>query len=93
VSVVEAVRREVESLGPRAAESALAATALALAHMLDANNSATSKAMCAKALNETMGELRSLVPPKREKDDVDDLAAARAKRRAGVPAATDLARP
>lgn len=83
-SVVAAVESELAQLGkrdPDLAGSALAATALALARELDGKNSATSKSMCAKALNETMGQLRELAPESEEADKVDDLAARRKKRR------------
>jgi hypothetical protein len=71
VTVESAVERDIKFLGPKAAESALAATALALAREMDSpKNGGTSKSMIAKALNETMAELRALAPPKREDDDL-----------------------
>jgi hypothetical protein len=82
VSVVEAVERDLAALGSGAKDSTLAATALALARELDDANSATSKSMCAKAMVEVLRELRSLAPPKRKKDKVDDIAAQRERRRA-----------
>lgn len=85
-SVVGAVERDLEKIRERdadLAESALAATALALARELDGSNSATSKSMCAKALNDTMSELRELCPPEREKDAVDELKQLRERRRSG----------
>jgi hypothetical protein len=56
------VERDLDLLGPKAAESGLAATALALAREMDGPNSLTSKSMAAKALIDTMRELRVLVP-------------------------------
>lgn len=92
--VVEAVERELEEIRRRRGaeyDSALAATALAMAFELqDPFNSATSKSMCAKALSEAMRELHALAPPQKETDGVDDLATRRAERRA---AATAVARP
>jgi hypothetical protein len=87
VSVVDAVQRELERLGGRWSESVHAATALALAAELDAANSATSKSMVAKALNETMAELRALAPAEREADQVDEVASRRRARRAARKAA------
>jgi hypothetical protein len=96
MTVVEAVEREVETLGSKAGDSPLAAVAFALARELDARNSATSKSMCAKAMVDVLRELRALVPPLEEKDDLDDLAAQRKKRiseRARRPAAARPADP
>lgn len=87
MSVETAVTSDIELLGPKAAETALAATALALARELDGNNSATSKSMVAKALIDTMRELRALAPPKQEGDGVDEIAARRDARRSAAAAA------
>jgi hypothetical protein len=87
MSVVEAVAKDLEAMGPKAAESTLAATATALAAELDGANSATSKSMCAKALIDVMRELRALAPPKREADRLDDLTARREARRSAPAAA------
>lgn len=84
VSVVEAVERDlaaVKKVAPDLASSTLAASALALALELDtAENSATSKAACARTLVDVMAQLRSLMPEKAEGDKLDDLAARRASR-------------
>jgi hypothetical protein len=91
VMVEAAVERDLEALGSRAAESGLAATALALAREMDSpKNGGTSKSMIAKALNETMAELRALAPPKQEADGLDDLTKRREARRS---ASTAAARP
>jgi hypothetical protein len=86
LKVTEAVQRDLDRLAKHdktLAESGLAATALALATALDdPGNSATSKAMCAKALAETVRQLRELAPEEKRKDKVDDLSAHRAARRA-----------
>ena len=82
VTVVEAVERELRSLGD-ASESGLAASALVLAAELDdPGNSATSKSMCARALRETLDRLRQLSPQADAADRVDELAAKRSARRA-----------
>lgn len=86
MSVEAAVERELGRLGGEWRDSVLGATALALAAELDADNSATSKSMVAKALNETMAELRGLAPQKKEADPVDDLRAQRTKRRSRASA-------
>lgn len=96
--VVDGVLHDIEELAERdegLAASALAASALQLAfEMANPYNSATSKAMCAKALAEAMDRLRELAPPKKERDRVDDLAERRRSRRAnrGTDAA-DQSRP
>lgn len=86
MSVVAAVERDLESIrrvDPVLAGSALAATALVLAGELDdAENSATSKSMCARALREAMDRLRELAPAAAELDRVDELSSRRGKRRA-----------
>jgi RNA 3'-terminal phosphate cyclase len=84
-TVVAAVQRDLAALrqvDAKLADSALAATALELAKQLDeGENSATSKSMCARTLQEIMKELRALAPAEREADGIDDLAARRASRR------------
>ena len=85
MSVEAAVERELARLGGVWRDSVLGATALALAAELDADNSATSKSMVAKALNETMSELRALAPVK-EAEPVDDLRAQRNRRRSRASA-------
>lgn len=85
-SVLAAVDRDLAALAkldPVLAKSSLAATARALARELDEHNSATSKSMCAKELRDTMKEIRSLAPEKQARDDLDELGAQRARRRAG----------
>jgi hypothetical protein len=76
MSVVEAVVRELEPLPGFLREGALAASALALADAIDAPGSATSKAMVAKELRETLAALRALAPVRVEEDEID-----RARRR------------
>lgn len=87
MSVLAAVRSDLEQFGERARGSTLAATALALAKELDKpKNSATSKSMCAKAMIDVLRELRSLAPPRLEADGITDLNAERAERRSRVAA-------
>lgn len=90
--LIEAVERDVEELAkvdPALAGSALAATALALALEIEnPYNSATSKAMCAGQLRDTLGQLRELAPPAKEKDDLDELTARRSARLASGGAAS-----
>jgi hypothetical protein len=87
-TVAAAVERDLVEIARRDAglsESALAMSALRLAREMDASaNSATSKSMCAKALQEAMRELRDLAPAERKKDGIDQLAQKRKARRARV---------
>jgi len=63
------------------ARSALAASALALARSIDDSaTSPTARAACARALVVTMRELRRLVPPREEVDELDELTARRQAR-------------
>lgn len=82
LSVEAAVKRDLKQFGAMA-DSALAASALALAREIDSpNNSATSKSMCAKALREALDRLRELAPPEPKADKLDDITKQREKRRA-----------
>jgi hypothetical protein len=83
--VETATERDIDRMGGDLPGSALAETALALARELDSGkNSATSKSMCARALLDTMAQLRELAPPREDQDDVDQLAARRERRRAAA---------
>ncbi len=65
--------------------SALAALAVALAREVDdPGNSATSKSLCAGRLIDAVDRLRASVPAEVEADGLDDLAARRDRRLAGV---------
>lgn len=85
MSVSEAIERDIEELrtrDPKLADSALAASARVLAQELDKDrNSATSKSMCARALQDTLEQLRELAPPTEVKDKLDELESRRAARR------------
>lgn len=84
MTTVAAINRDLGDIGKRdkdLAKSGLAASALALAREIDnPKNSATSKAMCAKELRETMDRLRERAP-EQEEDALDDLSRRRAARR------------
>lgn len=84
MTVEESTQRDLDAIAKRdeaLAESAIAASALAMARELDnASNSATSKAMCAKALREAMDRLRELAPEVEKSDDLDELSRRRSKR-------------
>lgn len=85
VNVISAVEHDVAAIGardPELAESALAASAVALAYEIEHPfNSATSKSMCAREMRDTLDRLRDLAPEEQTKDGLDDLSAARANRR------------
>jgi hypothetical protein len=82
VSVTAAVTRELEGFPVELAESALAATALAMAELIDdPRPSATSKSMCAGKLIDALKMLRELKPAGAKRDAIDDLTKRRAKRR------------
>ena len=91
LSVVGGVERDLEELAVRdagLARSGLAAAALALARELDnSKNSATSRAMCSRALVETLDRLWELAPEAEETDRLDDLSSRRASRIARVAGA------
>jgi hypothetical protein len=71
--VVGAVTRLLEKHPEELATGPLAAIALQLAEQLDGPNSATSKALCAKALQECLASLEVLAPAEKPKDGIDDL--------------------
>lgn len=84
-TVCEAVRAELDDLERRKSglgSGALAAAALALAASVDRPDSTTSQAMCSKELRDTLAALHAMAPAEELRDDLDDLAARRAARRA-----------
>ncbi len=84
VAAVEENLKLLARRDPQLARSPLAASLLALARELDApGNSATSRAMCAKAYSDTFEQLWALAPEDEEADRLDDLSARRAARLAG----------
>lgn len=84
-SVFEAVRADVEAFGLSRACAALVASAFALARELDSvENSATSKAACARSLRETLDRLRELAPAAADADRLDELGSRRSRRRESV---------
>ena len=84
LKVETAVKRDLAELAkrdPRLATSGMAASLLALAREIDKpGNSATSKSMCAKALNETWADLLARAPAEEVEDRIDDLSKRRAAR-------------
>jgi hypothetical protein len=91
VTVFEAVEAELKDLGEKAQDTALAAAALALAAEVDGGNSLTSKTLAVKEIRETLRELRALVPPKPEEDEIERARRRRADRLAGTAAAGSAA--
>lgn len=82
--VFEGVERdlaEIAELDEDLAKSGLAGTARALALEIEnPYNSATSKAMCAGQLRDTLARLRELAPEEKEEDALDEIAKRRAAR-------------
>lgn len=88
--VLSAVERDIAKLPDDLAESALAASAVAMALEIEhPYNSATSKSMCQARLVEALKELRALAPPAEEADAVNDIESQRAKRLARLSRAAD----
>lgn len=91
--LVESVQRDLDKireLSVELADSALAASALAMALEIEnPYNSATSKSMCARSLADSMATLRELTPPAADKDALDELRARREGRLAGGAGAAD----
>lgn len=84
IDAIDGELAELRTRAPDAADSATAAAARSLAFELEnPYNSLTSKAMATRELRESMSQLHALAPPKHERDGLDDIAAQRAKRRAG----------
>lgn len=83
--VADAVRRDLDELDaqqPGIGASALALAAVVLAEQMDGRKvSATAKSMCAARLLETLATLRESVPPKVEKDRIDEVGRKRAARK------------
>lgn len=89
MTVLAGVERDLADIAARdekLAQSGLATQALALAKELDNPNSATSKSMCARALLETLDRLLELAPVEEKLDDIDEIAAQRARRQAAAAA-------
>lgn len=88
-NTIKAVEEDLDLIrqrDPKVADSAIAAAALRMAHEIeDPYNSATSKSMCAKALQQAMDRLLELSPPGQEKKGrLYDIKADRAKRRSAA---------
>ena len=88
MTVFEATEAEIAGLPANLRDSGLAAGVLAMARELDVSgNSATSKSMCFRALQDGLRELRELAPPAEETDALNDIEAQRVKRLARLPGA------
>lgn len=79
-----AVRRDLARLDEQARKSALAASAVALAQLLDGTSVLTARdaATVAAELRQTLTELARRATPKRQEDTLDQLRARRSARRA-----------
>lgn len=84
MSVEDAVMAELQALGDAVPDSALGASALALARQMDRRVSWA----VAKELRETLGAIRALAPPKKGANKSDELAERRRRARAARRAAT-----
>lgn len=86
VAAVEADLALIRLRDPRVADSAIAAGALRMAQEIeDPYNSATSKSMCMKSLQQAMDRLLELSPPgQEEKGKLHDLKAQRVKRQSAA---------
>lgn len=85
MSAVASVERDLKRLPAELAESAEAATALAMAQRIDDRQGSPSE--CAKALMDAMGRLRAMAPPDEKKGELHDIRSGRAVRlAAGGPA-------
>jgi hypothetical protein len=78
-----AVRRDLAGLHDEARRSGMAASALALAQLLDGTSPLTARdvATVAAELRQTLAELRKKAKPKAREDKVDQLRARREARR------------
>jgi hypothetical protein len=90
MTVVAAVERELQEFDrrlPGIGESARAAGALAVAQELDdPGNSATSKSMCLRSLNETLDTLEARLPEETKRGKLDELRARRERTARGATA-------
>lgn len=93
VFIIDATLRDLDALrerDPELADSALGMTALTLAYeMANPSNSATSKAMCAGQLRDTLARLRELAPPAEKASGLDALRDDRSLRLVGGAATAD----
>jgi hypothetical protein len=78
MSAVASVKRDLKRLPDHLAESAEAATALAMAERLDLDEGSPSE--CAKALMDAMARLRAMAPPEEKRGELHDIRSARALR-------------
>ncbi len=83
-TVLGGVEADLARMPAELQRGALAQSAMELARQLDSKTSATSKSMCARALQATLGDLRAQAPPARTHDVVDELSSRREKRIGGA---------
>lgn len=81
MSVKDAFDREFKKLPADLQDSGEAAIALAMASRIDEGKGSASE--CGKVAIDALTRLRDLAPPPLEKDEIDELEARRARRRAG----------
>lgn len=88
--LIDAIHSDLDALrevAPELADSALAASALAMAREIaNPYASATAKSNCARIVLDTMDRLRELAPPDEDHDELDELRDRRAARRGGATA-------
>ena len=76
-----ALESELATMGVTLEDSALAASAMALARAIDdEENSATSRSLCAGRLAEALDRLRELNPPQEGATPLDEIQARRDRR-------------
>lgn len=81
MTVADAIRAELDSLGAEEIAPGLAAVALDLAAAIDSTDAPTSKAVVARELSGLMVKLRALANPTAGRGTVDELKRKRAARR------------
>lgn len=82
VTVAEGVRRDIKGWAIEG-EEALKAAAMSLAETMDdSTTSAAARSQCARALRENLAALRELAPKAATGDGLDEISAARSRRRA-----------
>lgn len=78
----QAVQSQLDQWGPKVIGTALAALALGLAERLDDEECpATAYASIARELHSVLADLSALAPPAADADGVDEIRAARERRR------------
>lgn len=79
--IVAAVQRDLKRWGPKIADSAMAASALDMARILDdPETNPTPRSMLHAQLRMTLTELAKLAPPEAANDGIDELSKKRDER-------------